>query len=98
MRTTKTESIHRDIYICDVCGQEIRELYVKMCQMCKKHLCHKEQKIYGDDIYYDYPTIYCGQCLNIGIPFLKQIDEIKSIAETQEEELRQQWREKCLKK
>lgn len=95
----KTKIIEKEVkeYFCDYCDAPsstgLRTFY--QCLMCRKIVCSKCS--YNDCDYSDHDYIYCLRCWHLGDGIREQIKEIEKEADKKVEELRNKWKDACLK-
>lgn len=76
MKTTEvTRTVKCDEYYCDVCNNRVDSFYLKVCDVCGKHLC-VQCTVRSEDVFDGKsPSYYCRECWNIGDIYRADIAE-----------------------
>ncbi len=82
--------------ICDDCGKKI-EYRSHTCCMCHKDLCEVCYGTYGAGGG-DYPPVYCKDCLDIGKPYIDEMNRLELAYDEKCEALSDEWRAKCVER
>jgi len=91
----ETKSVERIEVSCDDCGKLIT-YRSHTCCMCHKDLCGACYHTWEGTG--DYPPVYCKDCLEIGKPYIDDMNNLEKEYEEKCELLTNEWREKCLER
>lgn len=91
----ETKSVERIEVSCDACGKLIT-YRSHTCCMCHKDLCEACYHTWGETG--DYPPVYCKDCLDIGKPYIDDMNKLEKEYEEKCELLTNEWQKKCLER
>lgn len=98
---------HKVITTCDICGRDDQDytyVRIKPCQICERDVCIScsvltdslyDSNLLSSDFLSDHPDYVCISCWNTGVGIRHEIMKIRDIAEREEEELIESWKNMC---
>ena len=98
-RIVETKDVERIEVWCDDCGKLLSPYNRShTCCMCHKDLCEKCYGTWSSDGAGDYPPVYCKDCLDIGKPYMDEMNNAEKECEDKCEALSNEWRGKCVER